>query len=139
MGKYDDIIGLPRPVFPVKERLSPEMRGAQFSAFAALTGFDGIIDESARLTDPRPVPDQDRLDRINSVLQFIEDNISRRPEAVIVFFVPDSCKSGGALSTAEGAVRNIDQFSRCIVLDDNSSVPIDDIYDIFAEGYTDDN
>ncbi len=139
MGKYDDIIGLPRPELSPDKRMSARKRGAQFSSFAALSGFEDIITETARTTDCRPVPDQDRVCHINAVLQFIEDNISLRPEAAIVFFVPDSSKSGGTLFTASGNVRHIDHSCQSVIFDDNRSVAISDIYDIFAEGYSDEN
>ncbi len=42
-GKYDDIIHLPRPVSKTRPRMSMVDRGAQFSAFAALPGFDAEI------------------------------------------------------------------------------------------------
>ena len=48
---YDDIIDLPYP-FPSRyPRMSMIDRGAQFSPFAALTGYDAVIQETARLTD----------------------------------------------------------------------------------------
>lgn len=43
---YDDIINLPRP--EPKKRMSMHERAAQFSPFAALTGFDEAVDETAR-------------------------------------------------------------------------------------------
>lgn len=46
---YDDIIELPRPISPRRNRMSPLGRAAQFAPFAALTGFETEIDETARL------------------------------------------------------------------------------------------
>ncbi len=42
-GKYDDIIHLPRPVSKTRPRMDLVTRGAQFSPFAALPGFDEEI------------------------------------------------------------------------------------------------
>ena len=52
MSEYDDIIDLPRPK-PAHEPMPMSDRAAQFSPFAALTGYDDAIDETARLTDER--------------------------------------------------------------------------------------
>ena len=49
-GKYDDIINMDRPETGRHPRMSIENRAAQFSPFAALTGFDDAIDETARET-----------------------------------------------------------------------------------------
>ena len=45
---YGDIINLSRPVSKRHPPMSRQARAAQFAAFAALTGFDGLIDETAR-------------------------------------------------------------------------------------------
>ena len=49
--KYDDIIHLPRSVSGKRSPMSLYDRAAQFSPFAALTGYDAVIEESGRLTD----------------------------------------------------------------------------------------
>lgn len=48
--KYDDIINLPHHTSKQFSRMPPEERAAQFSPFAALTGFDALIRETARQT-----------------------------------------------------------------------------------------
>ena len=53
MGKYDDIINLPHPTSQKRPRMSVQDRAAQFSLFAALTGYDAAIRETARLTEER--------------------------------------------------------------------------------------
>ena len=50
---YDDIIDLPHHVSKVHPQMPLSARAAQFSAFAALTGYEDIIDETARLTIAR--------------------------------------------------------------------------------------
>ena len=52
MNEYDDIIDLPRPKSK-HEPMPMSDRAAQFSPFAALTGYGDAIDETARLTDER--------------------------------------------------------------------------------------
>ena len=53
MKKYEDIIGLSRPVSKKHPPMSRENRAAQFAPFAALTGFEGAIKETARVTGRR--------------------------------------------------------------------------------------
>ncbi len=48
---YQDIIHLPHPVSPYRTHLSMQERAAQFSPFAALTGYDDAVKEMARLTE----------------------------------------------------------------------------------------
>ena len=49
--EYADIINLPHPESKKHKRMSMRDRAAQFSPFAALTGHDAAIKETARLTD----------------------------------------------------------------------------------------
>lgn len=46
MSKYEDMLDLPRPE-PIRPRMSAVDRAAQFAPFAALTGFDDEIQETA--------------------------------------------------------------------------------------------
>lgn len=48
MNKYDDIINLPHHVSKEHPRMSMYMRAAQFAPFAALTGHDSAIQETAK-------------------------------------------------------------------------------------------
>ena len=45
--RYDDIIGLPHPEPKRHPRMSVADRAAQFAPFAALTGFEGVIGDTA--------------------------------------------------------------------------------------------
>ena len=49
--KYDDIIHLPHHVSETRAHMPMLDRAAQFSPFAALTGYDAAVVETARLTD----------------------------------------------------------------------------------------
>ena len=46
--RYDDIINLPHPTSKRYPRMPLAERAAQFSPFAALTGYDSVIAETAR-------------------------------------------------------------------------------------------
>ena len=49
--KYKDMLWLPHPVSATHPRMSLQDRAAQFSPFAALTGYEDALKETARLTD----------------------------------------------------------------------------------------
>lgn len=48
---YEDILHLPHHVSTKHPPMSPEGRAAQFSPFAALTGYGGVIEETRRLNE----------------------------------------------------------------------------------------
>ena len=49
--QYDDIINLPHHQSATRPHMSNYDRAAQFAPFAALTGYDDAVKETARLTD----------------------------------------------------------------------------------------
>lgn len=50
---YNDIINLPHHVSSKRPQMPMIDRAAQFSPFAALTGYDDAISETGRLTDEK--------------------------------------------------------------------------------------
>ena len=128
--RYDDIINLPHHVSAKRPRMSPQERAAQFSPFAALTGYSGEIEETARLTERRAEPDEDIKAELNAKLQSIAVRLSEKPIVSITYFRPDNRKSGGAYQSAAGAVKKIDMYGRAVIMDDNSVIPIDSIIEI---------
>lgn len=128
--RYKDIIDLPHHTSDKRPRMSAIARAAQFSPFAALTGYDAAIDETARLTDEKLQPDEDRINDINEKLRYIADNIDEMPEISVEYFIPDEKKSGGAYVTVKGTVRIIDEYERSLVFSDGRRIAIDDIFEI---------
>lgn len=57
--KYDDIINLPHHVSKKHPQMSLYARSAQFAPFAALTGYEDVVKETARLTDQKIEIDED--------------------------------------------------------------------------------
>ena len=53
MHRYDDILYMPHHVSPTRPRMPMSDRAAQFAPFAALTGFDTVIDETARSAEEK--------------------------------------------------------------------------------------
>lgn len=130
---YEDIIDLPHHTSATRRRMPAGSRAAQFAPFAALTGYDDIIGETARLTGERLELSEDRQDRINAALRYLLEHIHERPEAEITFFVPDKLKPGGEYRRIRGAVRRIDECLLTVIFADGSEIPVADIYDIRGE------
>lgn len=133
-NNYDDIIDLPHHVSANRPQMSMMDRAAQFSPFAALTGYDAAIKETARLTDQKIDLDDYEKEEINDKIQLITEHLGEDFEVVITYFQPDSRKAGGAYVDAVGIVKKIDEYDRVIILQDGKKIPIDDILDIDMSG-----
>lgn len=128
--KYDDIIHLSRPVSPRRSRMTNYDRAAQFSPFAALTGYDAVIEETARLTDSRIELEEGRKEELNDALLHIRERLGEAPRVRLTYFCYDERKAGGAYVTAAGQVKKLDDHSRSILLTDGRAIPIDEVIDI---------
>jgi hypothetical protein len=129
-GAYDDIIDLPHHVSATHPCMTAIDRAAQFSPFAALTGHDAAIKETARLTDDRIELDEYRKDALSDRLQIVADRIKEQPEIAIAYFQPDAKKNGGAYLTAVGCVKKIDRYERAVVMTDGTVISIEEIISI---------
>ena len=130
MGKYDDIISLPHPVSKTHPPMPRAERAAQFSSFAALTGYEEIVAESARLTETRAELDRDALEALDGALRALAAEIETRPEAELRYFVPDKKKAGGRYETLRGRVKKIDEQASLLLLEDGKKIPLGDIASI---------
>ena len=133
MGKYDDIINLPNPTPTCRPRMSALDRAAQFAPFAALTGYEAVVAEAARLTDDRLELSEDMKIILNDKMQMIVDNLDKEPFVTIKYFVPDKRKAGGAYVETSGIVKEIDEYERCIVMTDGIKIPIEQVRAIDGE------
>ena len=131
--QYDDIINLPHHVSATRPRMSMIDRAAQFSPFAALTGYDAAIKETGRLTDERIELSEESRAVLGRKQQLLLDNLADHPEVSVTFFVPDERKAGGAYVTVTGRVKKVDEFGRLLVLTDGTKIPLDEILDMESE------
>lgn len=125
MSKYEDIIHLPHPVSETHPRMSMADRAAQFSPFAALTGYDAAVRETARLTDSRMELDESAKGILDRKMQ----ELQRGQPVTVTYFKPDRHKAGGAYLTVTAPFLRLDPIERRLVLED-LSVPVTDIYSI---------
>lgn len=122
-GKYDDIIALPRHISPKRAPMPIYDRAAQFAPFAALTGHDAIIRETARLTDDARELTESRKQELNDRLTVIQDAIDSQPTVTITYFQPDEFKAGGAYRTVTERVRKLDTHRSVMYLSDFTAIP----------------
>lgn len=130
MGKYDDIINLPHPESTKHPRMSALDRAAQFQPFSALTGHDAAVRETARLTSSRMELDEIRKEELDLHLQLLREQLAQKPQVSITYFVPDAKKDGGAYFTITGIIRKIEDARYQIIMENETVIPINDIYEI---------
>ena len=130
MSEYDDIIDLPRPKSK-HEPMPMSDRVAQFSPFAALTGYGDAIDETARLTDARIELSEEERAELDYKQQYLATLDA--PTVTVTYFVPDERKSGGAYVTHTGVLKRVDEVERMVVFKDGLRVPLDEVMDIKCE------
>ncbi len=134
-SKYAAIIALPHHVSKVHPQMSMADRAAQFAPFAALNGYDDAVRETARLTDDRIDLSESTLSELNGKIQILREQIGHSPNVTFTYFKPDDRKGGGTYLTAVGKIRRIDDYSRLIVLEDGTSLPLDDILEIESDSF----
>ena len=129
-NSYDDIIHLPHHVSKSRPQMPVIDRAAQFSPFAALTGYDSAIKEASRRTCERVELDDSIKDVLSYKLQVLSDRIKEYIEISITYFKPDSKKDGGSYQTATGTISKIDINGRIVTMTDGIEIPIDEIINI---------
>ena len=130
---YEDILNLPHHVSKTRPQMSMLDRAAQFSPFAALTGYDDAIKETGRLTDEKIEMDEDRKAALDMKQAYLIEMIDEQPEISITYFLPDAKKSGGAYVTVTGNLKRFDEYERLLILPDGKKIPMDDIADIESD------
>lgn len=132
-GDYNDIIYLPHHVSPTRPQMSMRDRAAQFSPFAALTGYDAAIRETARLTQEKVELDEQELAVLDRKFQLLLEQLGRCPQVTITWFVPDELKQGGRYLTITDVVKKVDAAARFVLLQNTGRICMDDIVEIEGE------
>lgn len=129
MHKYDDIIELPRHVSARHPQMPVADRAAQFSPFAALTGYEETVKEAARRTEEKFTLTPDEEELINETLLLMQEGMEqgRRMSVSVTYFMADTKKEGGSYRQVTGALKKIDQVHRVIILEDGCRIPMEDI------------
>ena len=124
MSNYDDILHLPHPTSKTHRRMSRQDRAAQFSPFAALTGYEAVVKETARLTEKRPVLTEDEVAELDARLRLA---MELDAEVTVTWFQPDAKKSGGSYVTTTSRVKKADDLQRILPMEDGAQIPIQEV------------
>ena len=128
--KYDDIINLPHHVSSTRPHMSIEERAAQFSPFAALTGHEDVIKETARQTEREIILDENELEILDEKLKAILSDKSDNKNIIVVYYVPDENKNGGKYVECSGRVKKMDEYRHVLVMEDGTEINVGRIADI---------
>ncbi len=134
--KYGDIIDHEHYVDLNRPQMSRLSRAAQFSPFAALSGYEDLIDESARLTSNQTELDESAKDEIARRIDVLL-HMDNPPQAEITYFLQDERKRGGKYETVQGTIIKYDGLARSIDLDNGTTLFIDDITSVSAKCFED--
>ena len=130
MNNYNDIINLPHPISKKHIPMSRENRASQFAPFAALSGYDDAVKETARITNERIELDEESKRIINEKLNIINLYIKEKPKVTFTYFVKDKKKKGDSYTTCTNNVKQIDLANNIIKLTNNNKINIKDLIDI---------
>ena len=97
MGRYDDIIGLERPVSRKHPSMPRADRAKQFMPFASLRGFDAVIDDRQTLRARRRRLSEDEREAMDERLRELAIALADggRPEVSLSLFTKDPSRSDG--------------------------------------------
>lgn len=129
-SRYDDILHLPHHVSSKRSQMTMADRAAQFSPFAALTGYDAAIRETARLTDQKIELTEDALSALDNNYRALIDHSAAGQTVQITYFRPDEKKSGGAYISLLGTVKKVDTVQRLIYMENKTVIPMDNVLKI---------
>lgn len=127
---YSDIINLPHHVSHNHPQMPMEARAAQFAPFAALTGYDAVIHETARQTDKQVELEEFDNERLNRKLAELMTILDNHPEITVSYFQPDKRKDGGTYATVSGHIKKLDTYEQFLEMENGILIPISNIIDM---------
>ena len=131
--KYDEILNLEHHKSKKHPPMSLYARSAQFAPFAARTGYDDSVLETAREVGERIDIDDELRSILDSKIQILIEQIKKRPEVIVTYFIPDITKDGGVYVNVTGIIKKVDRINQIIILEDKTEIPINEIIDISGE------
>ena len=131
---YGDIIDRPHPVSQRHAQMPRINRAAQFSPFAALTGYDDLIKETARQTDRQIELDENAIRELDQKLTLLTDT-EPVPAATFTHFVQDSKKAGGTYQEHTGRITKYDSMEQTITIEGMLTVPVRNIIQIESDAF----
>lgn len=124
---YEDIIALPYPHPSRHVPMPMQERAAQFAPFAALTGFENVIQETGRLTEAWGERTESSDQMLDEALRCVSRRIGEKPMVRVLWFRPDEKKSGGAYVYATGRLKKIDCEAQYLQLTDGRRIALEQV------------
>ncbi len=133
MSRYDDIIHLSHHISKTRKPMPMINRAAQFAPFAALTGHDEAIAETARQTTPKRILSSDEQEILSKCLAYAISHIGEHHCLTFTCFIPDTLKDGGRYATITGVIRKYDELEKTVILETGEILSVDNIVSISGE------
>lgn len=129
-NSYEDIIDLPHHVSSTRPQMPMRDRAAQFSPFAALTGYGEAVEEEQRITEEERILEEPEKEILDAKLQILMSRLADHPQVTITYFQKDARKDGGSYLTVTGRLSKIDTYRKALVLESGERIPSASVYDI---------
>ena len=133
---YSDILSLPYPTPTDRPRMSLIDRAAQFSPFAALTGYEGEVLETARQTTERIELSEDARELLDRKQQLLLRHLEEHPLLTVTYFLPDLKKAGGIYQTVTGNLLRIEEYEELLIFTDGREIPVREVTDLDSPLFT---
>ena len=130
---YEDIVNIPRHISKVHPQATMADRAARFSPFAAISGYEDMVKEAARVTEERIDITDATKELLNEKMNMIIEFLDEQPEVTITYFEPDKKQDGGAYVSITGTVKRIDEYERIVLMSNDKKIRIDEIYAIESD------
>ena len=130
MDDYKDIIRLPHHISSKRIPMQKANRAAQFAPFAALTGHEAALRETARLTSEKQMLSEEQAEILNRKIAILQEQIQMLPLVTVTYFVPDEHKAGGCYTTLRGNLRIIDTIQHLLIFKDKTEIRMENVLDI---------
>ncbi len=131
---YEDILNLTYPDLEIEKDFPDKvLREAQFAPFAALTGHDAAVEETARLTERRVELNEDAKAELDRKIRMLSNPERAYQEITVTYFRPDEKKEGGSYHAYTGVAVDIRDYERELVFADGMRIPIEAVIALEGE------
>jgi len=124
MSDYSDILNLERHVSKKHPAMGRRERAAQFSPFAALTGYEALLQEEGRLTAEKRVLTEEEKTEVDKALNAFA---ATKELFLLEYFKADESKEGGELLSIQTRLEKYDEYSGLLYLEGSLRVPVQNI------------
>ena len=139
MGKkverYSDIIDLPHHQSVRRPHMPNYNRAAQFAPFAALVGYDQMVQDTVdtRLNEKKKILGEDDKKLLDEKIQILRKHLKDQPEIEIIHYEDKAGANGGVYRFVSGKLKKIEKSPFVLILEKNTRVRAVDILSIQAE------